>query len=362
MDDLNPYAKAGVSDERASALVRWLEEHGKDHHQYPAASSPLFSLSQLGTHEVSSNGFAAVFSPQFQNLQDPLFVTSTDGVGTKILLALEHDALHCVGQDLVAMCANDLFTIGARPLGFLDYYATSKLSETQFQQILVGIHQALSQCACTLVGGETAQMPGLYHGEHFDLAGFIFGVVDRSHMLHADKVQDGDLLFALPSSGFHANGFSLIRKWLDSHEYSQEDIAQLLQPTQLYTEVPYVIAQLPQDAVHACAHITGGGIAGNIVRSIPSYAQAHIYESRLPTSDWMQDFLRRMSDATLRDLSSIFNLGCGMIVVVDSSQRDAFVAAVHSVNRFAYEIGYISLSSNSAACDITDFSSVIFHD
>lgn len=336
------YKAAGVQDDRAQSLVHWLaqsEAANKD----PA---PLDALPSLGKVEEGIGGFAAVFAPSFSTLQEPLWVTTTDGVGTKVLLALEHHALGGIGEDLVAMCANDLLTLGARPLGFLDYYATSHLDETDFKQVLQGIRRGLKKCSCALMGGETAQMPGLYQKKHFDLAGFMFGVVDRSEMLGAHRIEDGDLLYALPSSGFHANGFSLIRHWLkqqNTAELSPADLTSLLTPTKIYHEIPLLQNSIGTEVLHAVAHITGGGLSSNLARILPHDATAHLSFERLPISSWMKNVIQSWSKKSWQEFEGVFNLGCGMITAISSeaTHRSAWLAATKKLgvaNQFIGEV------------------------
>ncbi|MCY4443574.1 MAG: phosphoribosylformylglycinamidine cyclo-ligase [Proteobacteria bacterium] len=343
--EANDYKAVGVDDKKASILVDWLE---KENHQKKTTNSPLPSLPSLGKPLSGLGGFAAIYEPHFHQFQKPLLVTTTDGVGTKILLALEHDQLDGIGQDLVAMCANDLFTIGARALGFLDYYATGSLSQTQFKRILSGIQTALQAIECSLMGGETAQLPGLYKNNHFDLAGFMFGMVDKDHILGSSRLKDDDILYCLPSSGFHSNGFSLIRSWLDKAATppSPQTIKDLLRPTHLYPEIPYLVSQIGVEALHGCAHITGGGITANLKRILPPSSQAHVNYSQLPLNSSMKTFIEEYGCSPWQDFRDIFNLGCGMILAVAKDQRTSFEQALKDLTQPIVEIGHVSMHSS----------------
>lgn len=340
------YSNAGVHDDRAEELVDWLTgyEEATDH-----PKSPVNKLPVLGQVEEGIGGFASVFAPSWGTMKDPLMVNTTDGVGTKLMLASQWGDLEGIGVDLVAMCANDLLTLGARPLGFLDYYATSSLEPEDFKKVLKGIHKGLAQCGCALMGGETAQMPGLYQKGHFDLAGYMFGVVDRSQLLSPQRAQIGDYLYALPSSGFHSNGYSLIREWLKEDGASREktltseDRKALLTPTKIYTEISLLHHALGPEVMHSAAHITGGGL-DNISRAIPDNLRALLCYDSFPVSSWMKSFLERWGGGRpWIEYNKVFNLGCGMIISV-SGQPDhlkKWQAQLKDLDIKAYHVGSI---------------------
>ena len=194
-EEKNLYREAGVNISQGDALVSWLQEDKSENKH------------SLGDVVSGIGGFSALFRPNFSGMKDPLIVSGTDGVGTKVLLGIETDKLEGLGIDLVSMCVNDLYTIGAQPLFFLDYYATGVLDENQFKRILTGIKRGLKQCNTMLLGGETAELPGLYQKGHFDLAGFIVGVVDGEKRIHPGLVTEGDVIISFASSGFHSNGY-----------------------------------------------------------------------------------------------------------------------------------------------------------
>ena len=352
------YQQAGVDDQKSHNLMHWLQQSNPS--TQPAATATLRQITHLKSpllHQLPTpgeliqgvGGFASMHQINWQNFTNPTLVTATDGVGTKVLLALAHHQLGGIGQDLVAMCANDLFTLGARPLGFLDYYATSKLDEAQFKTVLQGIKAALDICACALAGGETAQMPGLYHDRDFDLAGFIYGIVDHTKALGAHRVQDGDALYALPASGFHANGFSLLRQWLDNTPAlnTPELITQLLTPTELYPEVSYLAETTAEThLIHACAHITGGGLSGNLLRVLPPGATARIELSALPIQPWMRTVIETGGEQPWPNFENVFNLGCGMILAVDADQAPTFEQLLKDLNLPSCQIGAVQISDH----------------
>jgi len=322
------YKNSGVDVDLADQLVDWLKE-GKQPRQIA-----------LGEMVSGVGGFAALFRPNFQGIADPLLVTSTDGVGTKVLLGTEFDQLTGLGQDLVAMCFNDLYTLGARPLFFLDYFATGRLDPKQFKQVLAGIKKAVLECKALLMGGETAEMPGLYGKGHFDLAGFVVGVVDGQNMLGANHVREGDSLFALKSSGFHSNGYSLIRKWLAEKPVDTTMMERLMLPTQLYHQIPDLLQDLGTNVFHAAANITGGGISGNLPRVLPPWALAKIEMNKIPTHSWMKEFIES-NGADLRSTENVFNLGCGMIAVIEQNSEKEFIAASERRGLSVKKIGHL---------------------
>ena len=323
------YAEAGVDAEKGDALVDWLQD---------SAKSPC---SPYGQSVSGIGGFAALFKADLSRFKEPLLISCTDGVGTKLLLGLEHHKLEGLGIDLVAMCVNDLYTLGGHPLFFLDYYATGALQDDQFKAVLTGIRGALTQCRAELLGGETAELPGLYEKGHFDLAGFMVGIVEKSKVLGPEQVRVGDRLIALPSSGFHSNGYSLIRKWLSStRNPSAKLMQQLLEPTRIYSEIPDLAEQFGVEKFHAAAHITGGGISGNLPRVLPDGCTGQIKKASLPTPEWMRDFIVQ-SGSTVDDIETVFNLGVGMICVVADSASESFINAANKLNLNAAVIGEV---------------------
>lgn len=335
----NPYRVSGVDIEKGDHLVDWLIKTGK-------RSSK--SAHSLGSVVSGIGGFAALFRPNLKKMKDPLLISSTDGVGTKVLLGMEHKLIEGLGIDLVAMCVNDLYTLGGRPLFFLDYYATGSINAKQFQQVLTGIRKGLAQCESSLLGGETAEMPGLYEKGHFDIAGFIVGVVDGRLCLGPQKVMRNSKLYALKSTGFHSNGFSLIRHWLKNNtkKPSLSLIRKLLEPTKIYYEIPKLIDKLGPDVIQAAANITGGGISGNLPRVIPNHLRCRIEKALIPTPRWMADFINEHG-SSFDDVENTFNLGAGMILVVNNKKYKAFEKALESFKLDVCPIGDVIGGSGS---------------
>lgn len=327
------YKESGVDVDKGDHLVDWLKDSG-----------------DVGTNagEVVSGigGFAALFRPNFQGMKDPLLVTGTDGVGTKVLLAIEENQLEGLGFDLVAMCVNDLYTVGGRPLFFLDYYATGILDEDQFKAVLAGIRQALKQCGTALLGGETAELPGLYEKGHFDLAGFVVGVVDGAKRLRPESVEEGDVLIALESSGFHSNGYSLLRKWLKEKDNPLHK-SMALTPTRIYHELPDIHQAMPEGSIHALANITGGGISGNLPRVLPENTVAVLTPDFIPTPDWMKQIFHEHG-ARFEDVEGVFNMGAGMIASVAKAHANQFIDECAKRSLKAVRVGFIEKGQGEA--------------
>ncbi|ALP41670.1 phosphoribosylformylglycinamidine cyclo-ligase [Aeromonas schubertii] len=278
--------------------------------------------------------------------KEPVLVSGTDGVGTKLRLAIDLKKHDTVGIDLVAMCVNDLIVQGAEPLFFLDYYATGKLDVETAAAVVTGIGAGCEQSGCALVGGETAEMPGMYEGEDYDIAGFCVGVVEKSEIIDGSKVQAGDALIALAASGPHSNGFSLIRKIL---EVSGADVHQklgettlanaLLEPTRIY--VKPVLKLLKECEIHALSHITGGGFWENIPRVLPEQTQAIIDEQ---SWQWPAVFswLQEAGNVTRHEMYRTFNCGVGMIIALPQHQLDKALTLLKAEGEQAWHIGHIA--------------------
>mgnify|MGYP000106079880 FL=1 len=278
--------------------------------------------------------------------KEPVLVAGTDGVGTKLRLAIDLEQHDTVGIDLVAMCVNDLIVQGAEPLFFLDYYATAKLDVNVASAVVAGIAEGCVQSGCALVGGETAEMPGMYHQGDYDIAGFCVGVAEKSRLLDGSKVAAGDQLIALGSSGAHSNGFSLIRKVLEVDNTDTNELldgksiaAHLIEPTKIY--VKSVLALLKEVEVHALSHITGGGFWENIPRVLPESAQAIVNESSWEWPvifNWLQD----KGNITTHEMYRTFNCGVGMIIAVpaDKVAQSLEILSEHGEN--AWHIGEIT--------------------
>lgn len=286
--------------------------------------------------------------------RQPVLVSGTDGVGTKLRLAMDLGKHDSIGIDLVAMCVNDLVVCGAEPLFFLDYYATGKLNIDIAAQVVTGIGAGCELAGCALVGGETAEMPGMYEGEDYDLAGFCVGVVEKSEIIDGSKVQSGDVLLALPSSGPHSNGYSLVRKIL---EVSATDIASteldgqplrdlLLAPTRIYIKP---LLQLIRDtgAVKAMAHITGGGLLENIPRVLPAVSQAII-----DLASWKRpavfDWLQQQGNVEQHEMYRVLNCGVGMVICVAADQVATALQVLQQAGEQPWVIGRIEQASAGA--------------
>ena len=299
------YKDAGVDIDAGNALVERIKETAQ------ATRRPEV-LSGLG-------GFGGLFSLP-SGYKEPVLVSGTDGVGTKLRLAIDLNIHHTIGIDLVAMCVNDLIVCGAEPLFFLDYYATESLDVDIASDVVAGIGRACKESGTALIGGETAEMPGMYAKGDYDLAGFCVGIVEKSKIVDGSSVRNGDMLIAIGSSGPHSNGYSLIRKVL---EVSGADINEdfygrplgevLLEPTKLY--VKSILALLREESVHAIAHITGGGLLENVPRVLPKNSKAVIDTQ---SWDWPEIFtwLQEKGNIKEREMYLTFNCGIGMIVAV----------------------------------------------
>lgn len=316
------YRDAGVDIDQADALIDDIKTVAKRTHR-PGV------LAGIG-------GFGALFEIP-EHYQKPILVSGTDGVGTKLKLAIEHNKHDTIGIDLVAMCVNDIITSGAEPLFFLDYYAMGKLNTVQALSIIAGIGKGCELSGCALSGGETAEMPGMYHDGDYDLAGFCVGAVEKSQIITGDKVTAGNTLIALASSGIHSNGYSLVRKVIDTAGESP-DIDTLLTPTRIYAKT--ILALLKQFDIHAMAHITGGGISGNLPRVLPKNLAADIDEA---SWEWPEIFqwLQRHGNIDHDEMLRTFNCGVGMILVVDAQQQQAIIDAATALGETAWCIGQI---------------------
>ena len=282
-----------------------------------------------------------------EGYKNPVLVAGTDGVGTKLRLALENDRHDNVGIDLVAMCVNDLVVGGAEPLFFLDYYATGKLDVDTATRVVSGIAEGCEQAGCALIGGETAEMPGMYQGEDYDLAGFCVGVVERDGVLDGSAVEAGDKVIGLASSGPHSNGYSLIRRILEQADSTEIDgrpvIDLLLEPTRIY--VKPLLELIKQGPVHALAHITGGGLPENLPRVLPKGTRAVIDTQAWqwpPVFRWLQE----QGQVPTSEMYRTFNCGVGMVVVVPQAQVDQTLALLEASGEDAVVIGEIRASDN----------------
>ncbi|MCP1313054.1 phosphoribosylformylglycinamidine cyclo-ligase [Halomonas sp. 707D7] len=286
--------------------------------------------------------------------KQPVLVTGTDGVGTKLRLAMDLDKHDTIGIDLVAMCVNDLVVAGAEPFVFLDYYATGKLDVDIAADVVTGIGAGCEQAGCALVGGETAEMPGMYEGSDYDLAGFCVGVVEKADILDGSRVGEGDVLLGLASSGPHSNGYSLIRKILEINASSLDESIDgtplkdaLMAPTRIYVKPLLALLRESGLAVHALSHITGGGLLENIPRVLPETLAA-----RIDVSTWERpavfDWLQQKGNVSEVEMHRVLNCGIGMVVVVPAAEADQAEAYLKEQGETVHRIGAIVERSGEA--------------
>ena len=292
-------------------------------------------------------GFGGLFAPDLGGMQEPVLVSGTDGVGTKLRIAQLLDKHDTVGIDCVAMCVNDIICCGAKPLFFLDYIAIGKNIPEKVVSLVSGVSEGCVRAGCALIGGETAEHPGTMKPDDYDLAGFAVGVVDRGKILDKNKMQPGDVVIALPSSGLHSNGYSLVRKVFDVENadlgqyYGELGCAlgeELLRPTKIY--VRPVLAAIEAAELRGISHITGGGFYENIPRCIPDGLCAKIEKKALCIPP-IFPLLSRMGGISERDMFNTFNMGVGMVLVTARDSADKALAALHSLGQEAGVIGEI---------------------
>jgi len=336
------YADAGVDIDAGNAMVDKIK--------------PLVRATRRPGADGEIGGFGGLFDLKAAGFSDPVLVAANDGVGTKLKLAIEAGRHDTVGIDLVAMCVNDLVVQGAEPLFFLDYFATSKLDADQGAAIVAGIAQGCRMAGCALIGGETAEMPGMYRDGDYDLAGFAVGAAERGTLLPRGDVAAGDVIIGLASSGVHSNGFSLVRKIVSLTGMSLDADAPfatgrslgeaLLEPTRIYVK-PLLSAIRTTGAVKALAHITGGGFVDNIPRTLPQAVAARIDLSRIappPVFGW----LAQSGNVAEAEMLRTFNCGIGMVAVVAEAEADHVVKALTAAGERASVIGRIEARSGDA--------------
>ncbi|WP_440896593.1 phosphoribosylformylglycinamidine cyclo-ligase [Amphibacillus sp. Q70] len=291
--------------------------------------------------------FAGLFELAGFSYEEPVLVSGTDGVGTKLKLAFELDQHDTVGIDLVAMCVNDIVAQGANPLFFLDYIACGKNHPEQIEQIVKGIADGCVESGAALIGGETAEMPGMYGDNEYDLAGFVVGLANKADLITGDQIKSGDALIGLASSGVHSNGFSLVRKILtDQHLKLSDQPTQLkttigealLEPTKIYTKA---IEQLKQAIeIKGISHITGGGFVENIPRILPDTLAAEIWHNSWAVPPILS-FLQEQADLSFEQAMAVFNMGIGMVVVISQEQVGQALATLNTTGETAYVIGQV---------------------
>ncbi len=333
------YREAGVDIDAGNDLVEAIK---------PAAASTKRSGCTSGL-----GGFGALFDLKAAGFVDPILVSGTDGVGTKLKVAIESGKHDTVGIDLVAMCVNDLIVQGAEPLFFLDYFATGHLSVDAGRAIIEGIAEGCRQSNAALIGGETAEMPGMYRDGDYDLAGFCVGAVERDDILTGDGVAEGDMLLGLASSGVHSNGFSLVRRLVEDSGLSYNDPCPfdaskdfgtaLLEPTRIY--VKSTLAALKAGHIKAISHITGGGFVENIPRILPDGVSAHVDASSWtlpPVFNW----LREAGNMKPLEMAKTFNCGIGLVVIVSPEGADETHRIFEQMGETVYDLGYVVKKAN----------------
>jgi phosphoribosylformylglycinamidine cyclo-ligase len=283
-------------------------------------------------------GFGAMFEIPLEKYKNPVLISGTDGVGTKLKVAEMLNKHDTIGIDLVAMCVNDLIVQGAEPLFFLDYYATGSLNPEIATSVIEGIGEGCRQSGCSLIGGETAEMPGMYNGEEYDLAGFCVGIVDKNQVIDGSKVNEGDHIVALGSSGPHSNGYSLIRKVLEKSTPSAEQLNSLIEPTRIYVKSILSLANtLP---VHAISHITGGGLLENIPRVLPDY-----FSAKLNSNSWSQPeifkWLQKEGNIDSHEMYRVLNCGVGMVVIISKESSSQAIEHLSACGENAWLIGKV---------------------
>jgi len=332
------YRDAGVDIDAGADLIEQIKPHVK-RTMRPEVMGGL-------------GGFGALFEIPLDRYQKPVLVSGTDGVGTKLKLALQLNKHDTIGIDLVAMCVNDILVLGAEPLYFLDYYATGKLDNAVAVDVIKGIAEGCLQSGCALTGGETAEMPGMYSEGDYDLAGFCVGIVEKDQIIDSSKVEAGNVLIGIASSGPHSNGYSLIRKVI---EVSNADLSEpcgeqtlgdaLLAPTRIY--VKSIHRLLEQIDIHAMSHITGGGLTENLPRVMPENTRARINKNSwtLPT---VFKWLQTQGNIADQEMYRTFNCGIGMVLVVNQEDADSAIEVLNKAGETAFKLGEIT-SSNGAA-------------
>ena len=329
--NVNSYKKSGVNISLANRLVKHISNLSKKNVKKTKTNHP----------DGEIGGFGSLFDISNYKIKDPVIVSCTDGVGTKIDLANKFKKFDTIGIDLVAMCVNDLIVQGAKPLFFLDYIAVGKLDLKKTKKILKGIFKGCELSDCKLIGGETAEMPGVSSKDKFDLAGFSVGIVSKKKILNKNKVKAGDLVLAIPSNGIHSNGFSLIRSVIKNKKISRSLKTELLKPTKIYSKE--ILKLVDKNLINAAAHITGGGLVENLMRSLPEYLSLNVDLSKikiLKIFKWIKS--RNISD---KEMIRTFNCGVGFCIIV-SKKNVSKVKKFFSKNFKPYEIGFISKNKN----------------
>ncbi|MFV0499723.1 MAG: phosphoribosylformylglycinamidine cyclo-ligase [Bacilli bacterium] len=327
----NKYKESGVDLDAGYKSVELIKKH----------------VSRTGTKNMIGS-FGGIFDLSTHNYKEPVLVSGTDGVGTKLDLAFKIDRHNTIGIDLVAMCVNDIIVQGAKPLYFLDYIAVSKNVPNKIEQIVKGIADGCVEADCNLIGGETAEMPDLYQDNQYDLAGFSVGCAEKPNLITGENVKVGNKLIAIPSSGLHSNGFSLVRKiLLKDNNYDLKKIYKpfektlgevLLTPTKIY--VKQVLSVLDNYKINGMVHVTGGGFYENIPRALSDNLGVNIFIDKIKTPDIFK-FLQNIGNINLDEMFKVFNMGVGMILIVNDELANKVVEFLQNIGEEAYIMGEV---------------------
>lgn len=337
----NAYSRAGVDVEAGYEVVERIKKHVK-------RTERLGVMGAIG-------GFGGCFDLSQFDLKEPILVSGTDGVGTKLIVAIQADKHDTIGIDCVAMCVNDIVAQGAEPLYFLDYIATGKNVPARLEQVVAGVAEGCVQAGAALIGGETAEMPGMYGEDDYDLAGFTVGIAEKSQMITGEKIQAGDILVGLPSSGIHSNGYSLVRKvFFETNSFSlDENLPELsgklsdeiLTPTRIYVEA--VLPLVKKELVNGIAHVTGGGFVENLPRMLPEKLACEIEIGSWPVLP-IFEALEKYGEIPEMEMYEIFNMGIGMVLAVAPEKLAELQADLKERNEVSFVIGKVIEKQDSA--------------
>lgn len=318
------YKKAGVDIDKADEFIKKV--------------NPLIEKTRRSEVLRAVGGFSGLFKPRLKDVKNPVLVSSTDGVGTKLLVADLLNKYDTVGVDLVAMCANDVVVVGAEPLFFLDYIACGKLNKAKLYELMKGIARGCREAGCALIGGETAELPGMYARDKFDLAGFCVGLVSREKIIDGHLCRQGDKVIGLASTGLHSNGFSLVRKIFSQQEIKGRLKRELLKPTKIYTKS--ILKAMKKVRIKAIAHITGGGFYGNIPRVLPEGLAV-----RLKRGSWriprIFQMIQKRGQIEEKEMFRTFNMGVGMVLILSSRETPLALTLFEKMGQKAWIIGEV---------------------
>jgi phosphoribosylformylglycinamidine cyclo-ligase len=325
------YKKAGVDIDKADAFVKRIKS----------------LLKKTDRPEVIGDigGFSGLFMPRLSTIKDPVLVSATDGVGTKLMLAEMLNKYDTVGIDLVAMCVDDVVVVGAEPLFFLDYIACGKLNDNKLYELMKGITKGCQDAGCALIGGETAELPGMYEKDRFDLAGFCVGIVSRERIIDGRFCRMGDKVLGLASNGLHSNGFSLVRKVFSPKELRGKLGLELLRPTRIYAKS--ILKILDKIRIHAMSHITGGGFYENISRVLPQGSRVEIKKNSWPVPPIFRKIQER-GQMSEKEMFRTFNMGVGMVLILEPKNAQKALKLFEKAGEKAWIIGEVS----EGACEV----------